>query len=61
MEKVTISPRELARQRQVSLDYIYRELWAGKVPGARKVGKQWLIPDSATQETAQRRTKAGRE
>lgn len=47
MKRSTISPRELAKQRQVSLDYIYRELWAGKVPGAMKAGKVWRIPAQA--------------
>jgi hypothetical protein len=42
--KRTMTPREVAIERGCTLDFIYRELWAGKYPGAEKVGKVWRIP-----------------
>jgi predicted DNA-binding transcriptional regulator AlpA len=46
-----LSPCDVARKRGCTLDWIYRELRVGKFPGARKVGKRWLIPaDAATKK-----------
>ncbi len=39
-----ISPREAAKHRGERLDSIYKKLWAGRIPGARKAKGRWLIP-----------------
>lgn len=39
-----LSPKEVAKLSSITLDLIYRELWAGRIPGARKIGKRWMIP-----------------
>jgi hypothetical protein len=39
-----ISPREAAKDRGERLDSIYKKLWAGRIPGARKSDGRWLIP-----------------
>lgn len=39
-----LSPRDAAQAQGVALDWIYRQLWSGKFPNAKKVGKKWLIP-----------------
>ena len=44
MNKTSLSPREAAIKRGCTIDFIYRELWSGRVPGAQKLGKRWLIP-----------------
>ena len=44
MTKASLSPREAAIKRGCTIDYVYRELWSGRFPGAQKLGKRWLIP-----------------
>ena len=39
-----ISVKEYARQKGVSLKAVYDQLAVGRVPGARKVGREWRIP-----------------
>lgn len=51
----TLSPKELARQRGVSLTYVYCQLWADRIPGARKVGKTWVIPVKVFQKRSTQR------
>lgn len=51
----TLSPREVAQHRGVSLTYVYYQLWTGRIPGARKVGKSWVIPVDAVQGQLLRR------
>ena len=46
---MTLTPRQAAQMRRVSLSYIYYELWADRIPGAHKVGKQWRIPREAVE------------
>jgi hypothetical protein len=41
-----ISPREAAKHRGERLDSIYRKLWAGRIPGARRSEGRWLIPSA---------------
>jgi excisionase family DNA binding protein len=43
----TMSVREAARRKDCTLKYIYDLLAAGKLAGARKVGKSWQIPAGA--------------
>lgn len=45
-----VTPRQAAQLRQVSLSYIYYELWANRIPGALKTGKNWLIPRDAIEK-----------
>lgn len=40
----TITVAEHARLRGVTLTHVYNELSAGRIPGARKVGRIWRIP-----------------
>jgi predicted site-specific integrase-resolvase len=53
MSKQTITPKELAQRRGISLDFIYRQLWAGKISGAQKDRKRWVIPAEAAQPRRQ--------
>ncbi len=39
-----LTPRQFAQKRGTSLYFVYHELWANRLPGARKVGKSWRIP-----------------
>lgn len=58
MKKANVTPRELAAGRGCTLDYIYRELWTGKITGARKVGKRWLIPTSVMMAASTEQTRS---
>lgn len=42
--KRMMTVRETARRRGCTLKYIYDLLAAGKLAGARKVGKVWRVP-----------------
>lgn len=46
----TMTPKQVAQRLGVTLSYVYHELWADRLPGARKVGKAWLIPATAIKE-----------
>jgi hypothetical protein len=46
----TLTPRQFAQRRGTSLYFVYHELWANRLPGARKVGKSWRIPLAALEE-----------
>ncbi len=46
-----LSPRDFARERNLTLGYVYSRLWAGRIPGARKRGKRWVIPRQALKDT----------
>jgi excisionase family DNA binding protein len=49
MEHADIGPKDMARMRGCTLKYVYDLLLAGRIPGARKVGRHWRIPiDAAT-------------
>jgi hypothetical protein len=54
MSRQTITPKELAHRRGISLDFIYRQLWVGKISGAQKNGKRWVIPAEATRPRGQK-------
>ncbi len=45
-----IAPKDLARRRVCTLKYIYDLLTAGRIPGAKKLGKQWSIPAEALKQ-----------
>jgi excisionase family DNA binding protein len=45
-----IAPKEMAQRRGCTVKYIYDLLAAGRIPGARKVGKKWAIPARALKE-----------
>ena len=47
MKAEFVSVREAAQRRGVSLKAIYDLLWAGRIPGAEKVGKVWRVPAPA--------------
>src|SRR5207245_2702335 len=44
MRAKKIMPRDLARRRGWTLKYVYDLLAAGRIHGAKKVGKKWSIP-----------------
>jgi excisionase family DNA binding protein len=48
-----LSPRQVAQMWGTSLTWVYVELWAGRIPGAQKVGRKWRIPRSAMREPTQ--------
>jgi len=41
----SLTPAEFARQRGISLDYVYRCLWDGRIEGTKTVDG-WRIPSS---------------
>jgi len=43
-----LSPREAALRLGIGLDFVYRELWSGKLP-ARKQDGRWFIPSTAVE------------
>lgn len=43
MEQRNYSPAEAARKLGISLEYVYRQIWAGKLPAQKKNGK-WYVP-----------------
>jgi excisionase family DNA binding protein len=50
-----VSPREAARRLGITLQFVYMELWANRIPGARRSGQLWQIPEKAIQERLSRR------
>ncbi len=50
-----LTPTEMARQMGCTLDWIYRELRAGRFRGAVKIAKHWRIPASAVQQRLKER------
>jgi excisionase family DNA binding protein len=53
-----MTAKEAARRWGISIDFTYRQLWAGKIAGARKHGKHWLIPVEAVRAYLATRSKA---
>ncbi len=49
-----LSPREAALRLGIGLDFVYRELWSGKLPGRKEEGR-WVIPATAIEERLARR------
>jgi hypothetical protein len=47
MKSDTIAPKDVARLKGWTLKYVYDLLAAGRIRGARKVGKRWSIPAGA--------------
>jgi len=45
--------RERARRTGQCLANVYQLLWAGRIPGAEKVGRTWLIPVEPSPEREQ--------
>ena len=43
----TISVRRAAAELRCTITYVYQLLWAGRIDGATKVGRQWKIPSEA--------------
>jgi hypothetical protein len=44
MKSGAIAPKDVARRKGWTLKYVYDLLAAGRIPGARKVGKHSCIP-----------------
>jgi len=51
MGQKEITPNELAKKRDVTIDWIYRELRLGKIPAVRRGGR-WFIPVSGRRGVA---------
>lgn len=54
-EEELMSPREVAGRLGRRLDSVYMLLWAGRLPGARKVDGRWLIAMEAVEERLRKR------
>ncbi|MGA9058456.1 MAG: helix-turn-helix domain-containing protein [Terriglobia bacterium] len=50
MRKQGVTAKEAARRWGISLDFTYRQLLAGRIAGARKHGKRWVIPVQAVRD-----------
>jgi len=44
-----LTVQQTAQRLGVTLKYVRDLLYEGKLPGAKKVGRQWLIPSSAVE------------
>jgi len=49
-----MTPRDMALQLGIRLDYAYGLIWAGRI-AAKKVNGRWLIPTEAVEAHAKRR------
>ncbi len=47
MRRDEIAPKEMARRRRCTVKYVYDLLAAARIPGARKIGRRWVIPADA--------------
>ena len=45
--KMTLSTRQTAKALGVGLRHVLTLLYEGKLPGARKAGRKWVIPAAA--------------
>ncbi len=43
-----ISPKDYARLRGITLQAVYMALAGNRIPGAKKIGKEWEIPKPAS-------------
>lgn len=59
MKADEISPTDMARQRGCTVKYVYDLLAAGRIPGAQKVGKKWVIPKRALKELGGKHSSLG--
>ena len=57
MKRQGMTAKEAARRWGISLDFTYRQLWAGRKAGAHKRGKHWLIPEEAVENYLATRSK----
>lgn len=49
-----LAPSAAARRLGLGLDYLYKQIWAGKLP-ARKVNGRWRIPLAAIEQRVKER------
>jgi excisionase family DNA binding protein len=52
--KVVLSVKEVARSQGVSLKWVYDLLAAGRLRGARKIGRVWRIPAVSVRQRRRR-------
>jgi hypothetical protein len=55
MKSQELAPKDLARRRGYTVKYVYDLLAAGRVPGARKLGKRWSIPARALEHLSRKK------
>lgn len=53
-EEKYLTPSAAARRLSVGLDYLYKQIWAAKLP-AQKVDGRWRIPLAAIQKRVRER------
>jgi excisionase family DNA binding protein len=54
VEDTYVIPSAAARRLGLGLDYLYKQIWAGKIP-AQKVNGRWLIPAVAVEQRLKER------
>ena len=52
-----LSVRETASEFGCTLKYVFDLLYAGRLPGARKEGRRWVIPTASVRAYAQQKRK----
>jgi excisionase family DNA binding protein len=53
-EKRYLPPIAAARRLGIGLDYVYKQIWAGKMPG-KKIKGRWRIPLVAVEQRLKER------
>jgi excisionase family DNA binding protein len=56
MKERNLSPAETARKLGISLEYAYRQIWAGRLPAYKREGK-WYVPASEVERRLKERQK----
>jgi excisionase family DNA binding protein len=53
-----VSPNAAARRLGISVDYLYKLLWAGKLQG-QKINERWRVPLAAIEDRLKQREERG--
>jgi excisionase family DNA binding protein len=53
-----VSPNAAARRLGISVDYLYKLLWAGKLKG-QKINERWRVPVAAIEDRLKQRQERG--
>jgi predicted site-specific integrase-resolvase len=54
MKERDLSPAETARKLGISLEYAYRQIWAGRLPANKREGR-WYVPSSEVERRVKER------
>jgi excisionase family DNA binding protein len=52
-----LTPKEAAQRLGITLQFVYMELWANRIPGAHRSGRRWQIPEKTIEQRLSRREK----